>query len=130
MDSRAFFMVQAVVATVYALGFLIIPRAISRLYGVVANADTILAFRYFGVALLGLGLIFWFARDTKDKDARNAILGGAGISNQIGLVVTLWGTTSGIMNALGWSVALLYAALIAGCFYFAGDGTRVLKFRH
>jgi hypothetical protein len=26
-----------------------------------------------------------------------------------------------MMNALGWTVALLYLALAAGCFYFRGD---------
>ncbi|QAY95053.1 hypothetical protein CWB41_04330 [Methylovirgula ligni] len=121
MNARTFFIVQAIVAIVFALGFLIIPRAVSHLYGVTADLAAILAFRYFGVALLGIGLIFWFAKDVKDAEARKAILGGAGIANQIGLVVSLWGTASGIMNGLGWTVVLLYALLAAGCFYFRDD---------
>ncbi len=121
MNARTFFMVHAIVAIVYALGFLILPRAVSHLYGVTSDLAAILAFRYFGVALLGVGLIFWFARDVKDAEARKAILGGSAIANQIGLVVTLWGTASGIMNWLGWTAALLYALLIAGCFYFRDD---------
>jgi len=121
MNTRGFFIVSAAVALIFALGFLVVPRAVARVYGVVAHDDALLAFRYFGVALLGIGLIFWLTKDVQDRDARNAILTGAGIANQIGLVVTLWGTTSGVMNALGWTVALLYLALAAGCFYFRGD---------
>jgi len=127
MNARMFFMVQAAVAILYALGFLIVPRAVSHLYGVTSGPAAILAFRYFGVTLLGIGLIFWLARDVKDDEARKAILGGAGISNQIGLVVTLWGTASGIMNGLGWTVVLLYALLIAGCFYFREDRVLTLE---
>ena len=117
------------IAILFALGFLFIPRVISRLYGVTSGWDTLLVFRYFGVALLGVGLIFWFAKDIKDADARNAILSGAGIANQVGLLVSLYGTTSGIMNALGWLVVLIYAFLIAGCIYFHGDQQRVFKLK-
>ena len=121
MNARTFFIVQAIVAIVFALGFLIIPRAVSHIYGAVSGPVAILAFRYFGVALLGIGLIFWFAKDVTDAEARRAILGGACIANQIGVVVSLWGTASGIMNGLGWTVVLLYILLAAGCFYFRDD---------
>jgi len=121
MNTRGFFIFSAAVAILFALGFLVIPRGVARIYGVVAHEDAILAFRYFGVALLSVGLIFWLTKDVQDQEARNAILTGAGIANQLGLVVSLWGTASGIMNALGWTVALLYLALAAGCFYFRGS---------
>ena len=121
MNTRMFFLVSAAIAGIFALGFLVIPRAIARIYGVVAGPEAILAFRFFGVALLGIGLIFWFAKDVQDREARNAILAGAGIADQIGFIVALWGTASGVMNGLGWTVALLYLALAAGCFYFRED---------
>ncbi len=127
MNARTFFIVQAIVAIVFALGFLIIPRAVSHIYGAVSGPVAILAFRYFGVALLGIGLIFWFAKDVTDAEARRAILGGACIANQIGVVVSLWGTASGIMNGLGWTVVLLYILLAAGCFYFRDDRVLTLE---
>lgn len=65
------------VAIIYAVGFLIIPRIFSGIYRVMPGPGAVLAFRYFGVALLGIGLIFWFARDVQYQDARRAILGGA-----------------------------------------------------
>jgi hypothetical protein len=126
MSSRTFFMIHGAVAIFFAIGFLFIPRVVAHVYGISAGPEAALAFRYFGVALLGVGLIFWLAKDTKDTEARNAILGGAGIANQVGLLVSLYGTTSGVMNALGWSVVIIYAALIAGCLHF---DSRLLRSR-
>jgi hypothetical protein len=118
MNSRTFFMIHGAIAIFFAAGLVMIPRGVAHIYGISAGPEAALGFRYFGVALLGVGLIFWLAKDTKDVEARNAILGGAGIANQVGLLVSLYGTTSGVMNILGWSVVIIYAGLIAGCIHF------------
>jgi hypothetical protein len=128
MDARTFILVQAIIALVYAIGFLLIPGSLSELYGAVATPSALLAFRYFGVALLGIGLIFWFAKDIGDPATRDALLTGAGSANAVGVIVSLWGVIAGIMNPLGWSVVVLYVALAAGCFYFRGHAERVLRF--
>jgi hypothetical protein len=120
LNTQTFFIIHGAIALLYALGFLVIPRAVSHVYGVTAGPEAILAFRYFGVALLGVGLIFVFARNTNDHQALKAILSGAGVANLAGLLVSIWGTTAGIMNMLGWSVVAIYAALVIGCVYFRG----------
>lgn len=127
MDARTFIVIQAVIAIVYAIGFLLIPGPLSSLYGAIATPSALLAFRYFGAALLSVGLIFWFAKDIADQATRDAILTGAGIANATGIIVSLWGTLGGIMNILGWTVVLLYIALTAGCFYFRGHPERALR---
>lgn len=124
MNLKSFIILVAIVATAYALGFLIIPKFIVGLYGVDTAPSVILGFRFFGVALLGVGLIFWFARDCRDSTAVRALLTGGAVSNAAGLVVAIWGTTTGIMNALGWSVVLIYIVLLAGCVYFLQLGSR------
>jgi uncharacterized membrane protein YfcA len=77
-----------------------------------------LAYRFFGVALLGVGIIFWLARDCVDPTAVRALLMGGAISDVAGVAVSIWGSARGIMNTLGWTVVLIYVVLLAGSIYF------------
>jgi hypothetical protein len=53
-----------------------------------------------------------------------ALLTGHAIGDVAGIIVSIWGTASGIMNGFGWSVVLIYVILFAGCAYFLQLGTR------
>jgi hypothetical protein len=56
----------------------------------------------------------------------DSLLTGHAIGDVAGIIVSIWGTTSDIMNALGWSVVLIYVILLAGCVYFLQLGSRQL----
>jgi hypothetical protein len=73
--------------------------------------------RYFGVALLGMGLTTWLARNAAASDARDAITLGFCISCMPGVVVPLYGTLSGQMNAMGWLAVAVYSVLVIGFGY-------------
>lgn len=118
MTVRAFFIFTAIVAIIYAVGFLIAPGHLARIYGVQTTPAVQLGFRYFGVALLSLGLIFWLAKDSQDMGAVKALLMGGAIGDAAGILVSIWGAATGIMNVRGWSVVLIYVVLLAGCIYF------------
>jgi hypothetical protein len=118
MTVRTSFILTAIVAIISALGFLIAPGHLARIYGVQTTPAVQLGYRYFGVALLSLGLIFWLAKDSQDMGAMMALLMGAAVGDAAGVFVSIWGATAGIMNRLGWSVVLIYTVLLAGCVYF------------
>jgi hypothetical protein len=69
MNVRAFFIFVAVLAIAYAIGFLLIPTTLTTLYGDAGGPPVNLAYRFFGVTLLGVGLIFWLAKDCEDPTA-------------------------------------------------------------
>ena len=51
------FIFNPLAALGYAAGFLIIPATIMSWHGITGDIYTILMARYFGVALLGIGLV-------------------------------------------------------------------------
>ena len=64
-----------------------------------------------------LGLITWLAKDMTGTGVRPIITGSL-IGNAVGTIVALMGTTSGVMNAAGWSAVAIYLLLTLGFAYF------------
>ena len=79
--------------------------------GVDGYAATKLLSQFFGTAMLGLGLLLWFAKDVSEVNLQK----GMGIALLVGavggLIITVMGTTSGILRANWWIAMVLYAIL-------------------
>ena len=118
MQLDTILVVNAVVALAYAAGLLLVPAMLSDLYGLTSGASEQLMARFFGVAQLAQGLIIWFARDMTDTKARRAIVWALLISDVAGLIVSSWGTFSGVMNASGWSAVAIYVFFGLAYAYF------------
>jgi hypothetical protein len=121
MRTKTLLSISAFIGTLYALGFLITPEVLARIYGIDATPGTILEVRFFGTTLLGLGIIFWLLRDVTDRTVLRGLLTGFAISNAVGVGVSTWGTLAGIMSPVGWSAAAIYALLLIGCFLALGS---------
>jgi hypothetical protein len=123
MNVKLFVAIGAAIAVLYGIAFLLIPGFAAAFYSdATPNAPTILAVRFYGVAMLSLGLVGWFVRETSDWTALRGLLLGLSIGNTVGVVVSIWGTVTGIMNAMGWSVVLIYLVLLAGYVYYLAAG--------
>ena len=112
------FSFNALVALVYAIGFLIVPNTVIALHGLPEGAAQALMARYFGVALLGLGLIAWFVRDVAHPPLKDSITLSIFLSSLVGFVLSLQATLSGQMNAVGWLPTVVYLLLVLGFGYF------------
>ncbi len=123
MNLKAFMIFAAILGVGYGIGFLLVPSFLISFYGPTPDPSAIVGFRYFGVALLALGCIFWLARESRNWATLRGLLLGHAIGDVAGILVSIWGTTTGIMNAFGWSVVLIYAILLAGCAYFIQLGS-------
>ena len=110
---------NTVVALAFGVAFLLIPATAASIYGVAATPATDLLGRFFGVELVGIGLLCWLARNVSDNASQRAIIFAMLIADAIGIVVSLMGTLSGVMSAVGWSAVLIYLVLAAGYAYFA-----------
>lgn len=117
MKLRTFLIVAAVVALLYALGLLLLPEFMGKIYGMDASASVIMVSRFFGVELLVLGVINWLARDLTGANVRPIITGSL-IGNAVGFIVALMGTLGGTMNSTGWSAVAVYLLLGLGFAYF------------
>ncbi len=117
MTVKTFFAIIAVLALVHGIGFVLVPEQVAASYGMPASASTILMGRLFGAALLGLGLIFWFARDGSSEFVRSVFIATI-VGDTVGLIVVVMGTTAGTLNSMGWVAALIYLFGAAGSGYF------------
>ena len=118
MSVKVFLAIAAAIAIVYGVAFVLVPEFVLATYGMTKEPSTVLSARYFGVTLLGIGLITWFVRETSDRTALRGLLIGLALSDVVGLLISFWGTLSGIMNGMGWSAVLIYAVLLAGYAYY------------
>ena len=110
--------VNAIVALVYGISFVLAPATVLSLYGMTQGPSEALAGQYFGVALIAIGLLTWFARNVADSEAQRAIILALLIADVIGVIVSVLGTVSGPMNAVGWSAVGIYVLLALGFGYF------------
>ena len=117
MAVKTFFTIIAVLALVHGVGFVLVPEQVMASYGMASSAATLLMARLFGAALVGLALIFWFARDGSSESVR-AVFIATIVGNTAGLIVVAMGTIAGTLNAMGWVAALIYLFGAAGSGYF------------
>lgn len=118
MKLRNLFVVNAVVALGFAVGFLLIPGTMWKLYGVTPGSGVNLAGQFFAVELIAVGLLSWLVRKVSDVAALQAITLALLVADVIGLVVSLIGILSGVFNAMGWSAVVIYLGLSLGYAYF------------
>ena len=110
--------VNAIVGLVYGISFVLVPATVLSLYGMTQGTSEALVGQYFGVELIAIGLLTWFARKVAAPEAQRAIILALLISDVVGLIVSVLGTVSGVMNAVGWSAVGIYLLLALGYAYF------------
>jgi hypothetical protein len=108
MNYRIMFLIHALIAVLLGLGLLVVS---SRTLGVDEYATPRLFSQFLGTVMLGLGLLLWFAKDATDVNLQKGIGIGLLISDAAGLMVTIMGTTSGILRADWWIPMAFYAIL-------------------
>jgi len=110
---------NAVIAGLFGIGFLVMPAQILSNYGITGDAGLDLMTRLFAGALIGFAIISWQARNAGDSVARRAIVMSFFVANAIGFVVALLAQMNDVANNLGWSTVALYLVLAGGFGYFA-----------
>ena len=97
---------------------MLIPTTVVNLYGVTPGPAVNLVGQFFGVELIAVGLLSWLARNVMDSEAQGAITLAFLVSNVIGLIISIIGTLSGVLNTFGWSAVVIYLVLSLGYAYF------------
>jgi hypothetical protein len=118
MKLKVLFIITAIVAIVFGVVFVIIPAQLYSLYGIESGAGLDYMGQLFGAALIGFGLIAWFARKAADSDARKAVVLSFFIADGIGFVISLIGQLNEIVGPLGWLTVAIYLLLSIGFGYF------------
>ncbi len=84
-----------------------------------------LAWRMYGTALIGIGLLAWLIRQSQDSDIQKPVLLAFFVTDFGGFLVVFVGQLANMMNALGWSVVVLLLLFSAAYAYlrFAKQAT-------
>ena len=119
MNYRIMFALNSIVAFLFGLGFLFFPTRALGLFGTETFVSTVLISRLFGTAMLGLGLVLWFAKDAKEASVQKGMGIALLVSAVIGLVVTLLGTfaSNAVIRTNGWAIMIVYVLLGLGYGY-------------
>jgi hypothetical protein len=112
MRSSTVFLIGAVIALVFGIGFVAMPAYVLSVYGVSGDVATVLMARFFGTALLQIAVTLWALKDTRDAATQRGLAMGGAIAGAVGLVVSLRGTMMGTLNTMGWSAVAIYAILL------------------
>lgn len=120
MDAKLYLTIAAIVAILYALGFLLIPETVVSFFGSTTEPHAILNVRFCGAADLAWGLILWFARDW-DRTAVRGVLISSALGVAIVITINIWGTTQGLLNFNAWGTTIVLGVLLLWGLYHLYD---------
>jgi hypothetical protein len=124
MDAKLYLTIAAVVAILYALAFLLLPVQASLFFSSFAEPRSVLYLRFCGAAVLAWGLIVWFARDFRDWHAVRGVLIASVAGLAVNILITVWATMQGWLNANAWGSAVVLFLLLLGGGYQLALGER------
>ncbi len=118
MKLRTILTLNGIVASAYGISFLLVPSTVLSIYGVTQGPAEQLMGQFFGVALIGIGLLTWLAKEVTEVSTQRAMILALLISNLAGVIVSVLGTLSDVMSAVGWSAVVIYVVFGLGYGYF------------
>jgi hypothetical protein len=114
MRLNTLLLIAGVLALVFGLSFLLVPGAVLPLYGIEPAAGTVMMSRFFGAALVNLGLAVYLLRDAGEAGTQRGLVLAGVVGSVSGLAVALMGQFAGLVNAMGWSTVAIYGLLLLG----------------
>ncbi len=119
MKLSTFAIIIVILAMGFGLAFVFIPVKLAAFYGISLSGGGILMARYFGMANLFLGMIFWsYSSVSPSAKSWPKLLLYSSIYDILQLIVTLPTVLNKEANSMGWTTVALFALLAIGSGYF------------
>jgi len=112
------FLVTLIVEGLFALGFIFVPGAMLGTFGVTLDVTSAILARLFGSALVGFPVLLWFARKSANTEFKKGAVKSLFAYYLVSTVPLVIAETTGLMNALGWSVVGLHGIFLLWFGYF------------
>ena len=117
MNFRNLMIVSAVSGFVFGAAFVIVPGLLGSLLGLATTPAVVLVARLYGTALLGVGILSWLVKDMTERTTQQPILLAFLVIDFGGFLVLLMSLLSGLMNVLGWFIAIFLLVMSAAWAY-------------
>ena len=114
MSYKWLFVLNALVAFVFGVAFLVVPVMALQRFGVDEYASTRLVLQFFGTSLLTVGLLAWFAKNISDESMQKGMILALFIGSLAGLVMSVIGMAAGAIRFLGWLAIVIYGVFALG----------------
>lgn len=108
MTLRNVFLINVVVALIFALALLLGPAYVLTAFGLRTGPSENVVAQLFGAALLAPAMLAWFAKDVADADATRGIVLSFLVSDIAAFVVALLATLAKTMKPSGWTLAIVF----------------------
>ena len=118
MNLATFLTIKSIISLAFGIAFALAPAAAMSLYGLTLDPVGILMSRYVGAALIGIGLVCWFARSSADSKLRQGVILSLFIADTIGFIAGLSGQLAPPASPLGWVNVAIWLLLALGLGYF------------
>lgn len=116
MKLSAVFAVQAILAALFGLCFLLIPGSLMDVYGMKPDLSNVFFARLLGAAYIGIAMISWGARKAP-FDTKPLLIPAFATANSLGAVVAIYQGFLGPGNQLRWLNVVILVGLAAAFVY-------------
>jgi len=114
MSYKVLFVLNALIALVFGLAFLVVPTMALQQFEVDEYASTKLVLQFFGTGLLAIGLLAWFAKNVSDAGIQKGMGIAMLIGSLAGLVMSVVGAANGLIRNFSWLPMVIYAVFALG----------------
>lgn len=116
MSYKLMIILNMVVALGFGLAFLVVPESALGFFGAETYVSNLLLGRFFGSAMVSIGLLLWFAKDIEDTNIQRGMGIALMVSAILGLIVNVIGVSpaSGVIRSNGWITIIVYVLFALG----------------
>lgn len=117
MKLSTLLLINAIVAVLFGLVFVLVPATAMALYGIQLSDAGLFTARLFGAALVTFAIISWLVRGSAGSEVVRSIAFSFFVGDIIGFIISFIYQLQGVPNALGWSTVVIYLLLGVGFGY-------------
>ena len=113
MKFKTLFTINSILAILFGVAGLLAPAQLLASYNVSLKPMGLVIYQFWGAALIGLGMLTWFARSVRESALQRKFALALFITNGLSCVMAVRGQFAGA-NTFGWSTVALFFLLALG----------------
>ena len=118
MSLTTFLLIKAIISLIFGVPLVVLPGILMGLYGITLDPAGILMARYFGAALIGIGLLCLWTRKVADRGAQFGVTTALFVADTLGFVIALLAQFGPVATPLHWVNVIIWLLLALGLAYF------------